>query len=236
MSRPFVSVLTPTYNRTQFISRLVDCYKAQTYPKESMEWIILDDGQEPCKDLIAKETKGLPNIIYIYKDEKMNIGEKRNILNKLAKGEIIVCMDDDDYYSPHRVLHVVEEFSKNPKIKLAGSSEMYMYYTDTKVIYKLGPYSSRHATNGTLAYRSTYAKTHKYDEMVVYSEERSFLDEYTHPMIQLNPMKVMLVMSHSENTFNKDKLREKETPFVKKTELTLEGFICDEALKRKFIA
>lgn len=236
MSRPFVSVLTPTYNRTQFISRLVDCYKAQTYPKESMEWIILDDGQESCEEVVTKETKGLPNIRYIYKEDKMNIGEKRNILNKLAKGEIMVCMDDDDYYSPHRVLHAVEEFIKNPKIKLAGSSEMYMYYTDTKEIYKLGPYSARHATNGTLAYRNTYAKAHLYDEMVIYAEERSFLDEYTHPMIQLNPMKVMLVMSHSENTFNKDKLREKVSPFVKKTDLSLDSFISDEALKIKFLA
>lgn len=236
MSRPFVSVLTPTYNRIQYISRLVDCYKAQTYPKESMEWIILDDGQELCKDIFEKETKGLPNIRYIKHEEKMNIGEKRNILNKEAKGDIIVCMDDDDYYNPERVSHVVEEFSKNPKFKLAGSSVLYIYYTDTKEIYKLGPYGPRHATNGTMAYRSSYAKTHLYDEMVVYAEERSFLDEYTHPMIQLNPNKVMLVMSHSENTFDKDKLRNRESQFIKKTTLTLDDFILDARLKKKFLA
>ena len=236
MSRPFVSVLTPTYNRTQFISRLVDCYKAQKYPKDRMEWIILDDGQESCKSILEKETAGLPNIHYIYLEEKVNIGEKRNILNKHAKGDIIVCMDDDDYYSPERVSHVVEEFSKNPKINLAGSSEMYMYYTDTKEIYRLGPYASKHATNGTLAYRSSYAKKHVYDEMVIYAEERSFLDEYIHPMIQLNPMKVMLVMSHSENTFNKDTLRQNLSPLVKKTNLSIDAFILDTDLKKKFLA
>jgi len=236
MSYPFVSVLTPTYNRTQYISRLVDCYKAQNYPKDRMEWIILDDGQESCKSILEKETKGLPNIRYIYKDEKMNIGEKRNILNEEAKGDIIVCMDDDDYYSPKRVSHVVEEFFKKPNINLAGSSEMYLYYTDTKEIYRLGPYSPRHATNGTLAYRSSYAKTHTYDEMVIYSEERSFLDEYKYPMIQLNPMKVMLVMSHSENTYDKTNLRKSVSPMVKKMTLTLDDFISDATLKKKFLA
>ena len=101
---------------------------------------------------------------------------------------------------------------KNPKIQLAASSEMYMYYTDTKIIYKLGPYGPKHATNGTLAYRAAYGKTHIYDECVIYAEERSFLDEYTHPMIQLDSKKVMLVMSHSENTFDKDGLRNKNSP------------------------
>jgi len=235
MSRPFVSVLTPTYNRVQYFSRLIDCYRAQIYPKTYMEWIILDDGQESCKTILETEAKDLPNIRYIQHIEKLNIGEKRNILNKEARGTIIVCMDDDDYYSPYRVSHVVEMFAKNPKIQLAGSSEMYMYYIDSKKIYKLGPYGPKHATNGTLAYRAAYGKTHTYDESVIFAEERSFLEEYVHPMIQLDSKKVMLVMSHSENTFDKDVLRNKDSPYVKLTTLTLEDFI-PEPLKNKFLA
>jgi glycosyltransferase involved in cell wall biosynthesis len=233
MSKPFVSVLTPTYNRVEFIPRIVACYRAQIYPKDRMEWIILDDGQESCKDILDQETKGLPNIRYIHLEEKVNIGEKRNILNKEAKGDIIVCMDDDDYYSPERVSHVVKKFSENPKLSIAGSSIIYMYFTDTKDIYKLGPYGPNHATNGTMAYRKEYAKMHQYDEMVTFAEERSFLENYIHPMIQLDPMKVMLVMSHPENTFNKTNLR-KESEFVKKTTYTLNTFIKDEAINRLF--
>jgi len=200
-----------------------------------MEWIILDDGQESCKTILETEAKDLPNIRYIQHIEKLNIGEKRNILNKEARGTIIVCMDDDDYYSPYRVSHVVEMFAKNPKIQLAGSSEMYMYYIDSQKIYKLGPYGPKHATNGTLAYRAAYGKTHTYDESVIFAEERSFLEEYVHPMIQLDSKKVMLVMSHSENTFDKDVLRNKDSPYVKLTTLTLEDFI-PEPLKNKFLA
>jgi len=228
---PFVSVLTPTYNRLRFIPSLIECYKSQTYPKESMEWIILDDGQESCKELIEKEMKNIPNIRYIYNSEKLNIGAKRNILNKEGRGDIFVCMDDDDFYSPERVSHVVKKFTLNPQIQLAGSSEVYMYYTDSKEIYKLGPYNKHHATNGTLAYRKQYAKTHVYDEMVTFAEERSFLDEYKNSMIQLDPMKVMLVMSHSENTFNKNQLREEESPLVKKTNLKIKDFIKDINLR-----
>ena len=41
-----VSVVTPTYNRRMFIPTLIEIYKAQTFPKEKMEWIIIDDGRD----------------------------------------------------------------------------------------------------------------------------------------------------------------------------------------------
>ena len=229
--KPFVSVLTPTYNRRKFIPSLIQCYKSQDYPKDHMEWIILDDGQEPSKDLFDTLAADIPNIRYIHTEKKENIGVKRNLLNQLAKGDILVSMDDDDWYHPERVSHVVKKFQMNPSIDLAGSSEIYMYYSDTEDIYKLGPYGPRHATNGTLAVRSSYAKTHTYDEYVTFAEERSFLDEYKHPMIQLDPLKVMLVMSHSENTFEKDELRKNLSPFVKKMPLKIKDFIKDPILR-----
>ena len=47
-----VSVVTPTYNRRMFIPTLIDIYKAQTYPKEKMEWIIIDDGTDKIEDMV----------------------------------------------------------------------------------------------------------------------------------------------------------------------------------------
>jgi len=231
MILPFVSVVTPTYDRARFIPSMVECYKSQTYPHNRMEWIVLDDGTEKIETLFKSLTKDLPNIRYISLEEKLNIGAKRNRLNDEAKGDIIVAMDDDDWYSPHRISHVVSAFTKYPNHTIAGSSEIYMYYSDTHSIYKLGPYHQNHATNGTMAWRASYAKQHRYDETVTYAEERSFLKEYKYPMIQLDPKKTMLVMSHSENTFDKSKLREDSSnPFVKKTNLRLEDFIKDKEL------
>ncbi len=200
-----------------------------------MEWIVLDDGSEKVGSVFLELTKDLPNIRYISLDEKLNIGAKRNRLNDEAKGEIIVAMDDDDYYPPERVSHVVARFTANPKIDLAGSSELYMYFTKQQTIIKLGPYGHSHATNGTMAWRQRYAKTHRYDESVTHAEEKSFLEDYKHPLIQLDPFKVMLVISHSENTFNKEIFLTEESPFVKKTVLKIRDFIKDRAL-REFYA
>ncbi len=238
---PFVTVVTPTYNRRRFIPYTIECYKAQTYPLKRMEWIILDDGQDKVGDLFAEAAKTIPNIRYISLDEKLNIGAKRNRLNDEAKGEIIVAMDDDDYYPPERVDYVVKSFKKNPKIELAGSSEIYMYYTDIHQIYRLGPYNEKHATNGTMAWKSSYSSKHRYDENVTHAEERSFLENYVNPMIQLSdPFKVMLVMSHSENTFDKKSMRDQEEemrkngqqhPVIRKTTMEIKAFIKNKALR-----
>jgi glycosyltransferase involved in cell wall biosynthesis len=226
-----VSVVTPTYNRRKFIPTLIEIYKSQTFPKDKMEWIIVDDGRDKVEDLFKEASKSIPNIRYIYSDEKLRLGAKRNVLNEEAKGNIIIAMDDDDYYPPDRVQTVVNAFLLYPSIDLVGSSAMLLYYVDLKKIYMLGQFSENHATNGTMAWRNTYAEKHTYDEYVTHAEERSFLDEYSHPMIQLDPFKVMLVMSHSENTFDKKKMREVENnPLVKKTGMKLTDFIKEKEL------
>jgi glycosyltransferase involved in cell wall biosynthesis len=237
---PFVSVVTPTYNRRRFIPHLITMFEHQDYKKTRMEWIILDDGQDKVKDLFDEAAKRLPNIRYIALDEKLTIGAKRNRLNEEAKGSIIVAMDDDDYYPPCRVSAVVNAFKQKQyaNYELAGASEIYMYYSDIKTIYRLGPYNANHATNGTMAWKATYGKSHLYDESVTHSEERSFLEDYKHPMIQLDPFKVMLVMSHSENTFDKKTLRDQESPFIKKTDMKLKAFVNQKHEKdlREFFA
>ena len=229
MSRPFVSVLTPTYNRRRFIPALIKCFKAQDYPQSRMEWLILDDGTDKVKDLF--DAAGLTNVRYYSEEQKQNIGKKRNRLNELAKGDVVVCMDDDDYYPPERVSHAVTKLTSQKRALICGSSELYMYYTDNHSIYRIGPYNPNHGTNGTFAYYRKYFENHKYDETVTHAEEASFLNRYSEPMVQLKSEKVMLVMSHSENTFDKKKLRDQANPMFKLTSMKLQNFIKDASLR-----
>jgi glycosyltransferase involved in cell wall biosynthesis len=100
MSLPLVSIVTPTYNRRRFIPTLIRMIETQTYPRDRMEWIVYDDGQEAIGDLIDEAQHRLPLTIYIRSEEKQTLGEKRNRLNREAKGEILVAFDDDDFYAP----------------------------------------------------------------------------------------------------------------------------------------
>ena len=206
----------------------------QTYPRDRIEWIIYDDGQEPIGDLIDAARADLPKTKYIFNEDKLTLGEKRNKLNEEAQGDIIVAMDDDDFYFPERISAAVNALQKNPTVDLAGSSKIFMYFTDTKEVYEIGPYFKNHATNGTMAWRKRYAMSRRYDETVAFAEEKSFLEDYKNTLIQLDPMKVMLVMSHTDNTFDKTQLRYKENPLFKKTSLKLKDFIVDEGLREFF--
>jgi len=238
MSRqlPLVSIVTPTYNRRRFIPSLIKMIQSQTYPRDRIEWLVYDDGQEEIKDLLDAARANLPKLIFIWSEDKMTLGEKRNRLNDEATGEIIVAMDDDDFYFPTRVMDAVIALTSPTAVKydLAGASEVYMFFTDTKEIWKAGPYFEGHATNGTMAWTKSYAAKHRYDETVAFAEEKSFLENYKNPLVQLNPKSVMLVMSHSDNTFDKTELRHTGNKLLRKTSLRMTDFIKDPELHEFF--
>jgi glycosyltransferase involved in cell wall biosynthesis len=202
-----------------------------------MEWIIIDDGKDSVRDLFEEASQSIPNIRYIYLEEKVRIGAKRNLLNKEAKGNIIIAMDDDDYYPADRVQMIVNAFKKYPKVDLAGSSEMYMYYIDTKEILSIGPHHPNHATNGTMAWRKRYSDKHKYDEFVTNAEEISFLDYYKHQMIQLDPKKAILVICHQDNTVDKYELRTEHlsNPKTGKSKIKLTPYQLKDIVKEKIV-
>ena len=108
---PFVSICTPTFNRRPFIPFTIKCFEHQDYPKDRMEWIIIDDGTDLIEDLV----KDIPQVKYYkYTGDKMTLGKKRNIMHEKSKGDILVYMDDDDYYPPQRVSHAVNMLQTHP--------------------------------------------------------------------------------------------------------------------------
>lgn len=203
---PLVSVCTPTFNRRPFIPMIVQCFMNQTYPRDHMEWIIIDDGTDKVGDLL--KSYNIPQIKYIELPNKITLGEKRNMLHKHATGSIIVYMDDDDYYPPERVSHAVEMLQSHPKAMVAGSSEMYVYFKHINKMYQSGPFGPNHATAATFAFRKELLKDTKYDDHASLAEEKVFLKNYTVPMVQLDPLKTILVFSHDQNSFDKRKLLE----------------------------
>ena len=226
--KPFVSVCTPTYNRRHFIPFLIKNFKAQTYPKELMEWIVIDDGEDCVKDLF----EGVECVKYFRVEEKMKLGKKRNFMHTKCSGEIIVYMDDDDYYPPERVNHAVNRLRSQPKALASGSSCMYIYFKHIEKIVQFGPYGPRHATAGTFAIRKELLKETKYDDDKEMAEEKAFLKNYTVAFVQLDPMKTILCFSHDKNTFDKKKLLINPHPkFVKQTGMKCKVFIKDKEIR-----
>ena len=229
---PLVSICTPTFNRRPFFEATIKCYLHQDYPRELLEWIIIDDGTDPIEDVV----KDVPGVKYFRYEEKMTLGKKRNLMHEKCSGDIIVYMDDDDYYPPQRVSHAVHMLKTNPKAMCAGSSEVYLWFKHIGKMYQFGPYGPNHATAGTFAFRKELLEETSYEDNAALAEEKHFLKNYTVPFVQLEPLKSILVFSHEHNTFDKRKLLNNPNPkFCKESPRTVDEFIKEADLKKFFI-
>ena len=220
--QPFVSVITPTKDRPHFLKNILRNFFRQNYSLDLMELIIGDDSKKSNENLIPKHK----NIMYKHLD-KMSIGKKRNILCEMAKGDIIVFMDDDDFYHPDKVTLIVDNLWESDYM-VSGSSIMHVYYICYDTIFKYGPYNEKngktyHTTCGTMAFKKKYFENHKFPD-VNSSEEKIFLDNWNTEVLQLDSLKSILCIAHLDNTIDKHK-------FLKsgiKTDISLNQIITNK--------
>jgi len=227
---PLVSICTPTFNRRPFIPYIIKCVKNQTYPKHKLEWVIIDDGTDKIEDLV----KDIPLVKYVKFTDKMTLGKKRNIAHSNCKGDIIVYMDDDDYYPPDRIMHAVQTLQKNPRALCAGSSELHIFFKHVNKMYQFGPYGPNHSTAATFAFKKKLLEITGYDDNSTFGEEQHFLKNYTIPFVQLDVLKTILVFSHEHNTLDKKQLLEniEMNKFVNLSTKTVDDFMKDPELKK----
>lgn len=228
---PTVTLCTPTFNRRPFIPMMLKCFEHQTYPKDKIEWLIVDDGTDKIEDLVTH----IPQIKYFKYDEKMTLGKKRNLLNDKATGDIIIFIDDDDYYPPERISHAVKTLT-NSKALCAGSSAMFIYFKHINTMYLFGPYGPNHATAATFAFKRELLATTRFDENSSVAEERKFLKDYTVPFVQLEAKKSILVFSHNHNSFDKKELiRQMPNPNVHETTVVPADLVKENDILKFFM-
>ena len=134
-NKPSVTIVTPTYKRAEFLPKTRQGVEQQNYTGE-IEWIILDDSPEinpMFEDLDGTHIKKNIRVKYVHIPFWVNIGIKRNIINRLSKGSIIICFDDDDIQHPERVKHTVTKL-KQHKVPIAGSSITLLLFRSEGVV------------------------------------------------------------------------------------------------------
>jgi hypothetical protein len=201
---PLVSICTPTYNRQHLLPLLAQCIAEQSYPKDRLEWIVLDDSDNGQPSFAQNELSGVVTRYWHFR-KKMKQGRKRNLSHTLSRGDIIVYMDDDDYYPPERVSHAVERLLST-KALVAGSTYLPIHFVKLGQTWISGPFDRYHATAGTFAFRRELLATQSYEDEAESAEESFFLNKFSVPLVQLDPAKTILCMEHGENTFDKNKL------------------------------
>lgn len=96
---PFISILTPTYNRGKLLLPLYDSLKNLTF--KDFEWLIVDDGSEDDTEQYALSwiAHNIQNAEFPICYIKKSNGGKHTAINRgvrEANGELILILDSDD--------------------------------------------------------------------------------------------------------------------------------------------
>lgn len=102
-NKQLVSVIIPTYNRAQIVRRAIDSVLSQTYTNK--EIIVVDDGST---DHTAATLAAYGDQIRVLKQNNLGPSVARNRGIAVAKGEIVACLDSDDYWLPNKLARQVE--------------------------------------------------------------------------------------------------------------------------------
>lgn len=225
---PSVSIITITqFKRFECLKILFDLIKSQTYTN-IIEWVIVE-GSKSDQDILdnSKNILGFIDqvykcvcesgseckcicecsqikfkIIYVEKKSNVKLGELRNIGNKTSSGDIMVCMDDDDYYPIDRVEHAVKKLSQSNML-IAGCSGHLMYDYDFNILVQMKTFGPYHSINSCMAWKKNYLLTNSHDPEKEFGEEQSFTKNFTEPMVQLDPFSSVILSSHTSNTYSK---------------------------------
>ena len=212
--KPTVSIVTLLYNRSSYIPLLKFCVHQQTYPKSSLEWIIIDDGDIDRSNEFEEEF-----ITYVKFYKKINIGRKRQIGCNISSGEFIIFFDDDDYHFPHRIDVSVNKLQKVGSRFITGNSKMLICDTSSNRVYHCGPFHKNHCTANTMCFRKEIFQGTSFRNSDKSGEEAFFLKNWKIPVLQLDPLDSIICLAHEQNTISKDHLLKDE-----KFEKNLEDF------------
>ena len=196
---PPISIVTLTRDRRAFIPLLKYCRVAQSYPDSKIEWVIVDDGTDPIKDLITD----MPNVKYILVDTPMTIGAKRNLAVEYATHDILVMMDDDDVYPTNSILTRVATMLAEPAKKCLFSTVLPCYEIHKHVSFMNVPPAtlamSQRVSEATLCFTREFWTERQFpDEQI--AEGDAFIRGREHMCREVSPQDVIVSLVHSKNT------------------------------------
>src|SRR5439155_7278730 len=90
-----VSVVIPTKNRSALLAEAIERIECQSVPREQYEVIVIDnDSTDDTRSVLEEKARTYPNLRFGFQ-EKPGAAATRNAGLRLAKGEIILFIDDD---------------------------------------------------------------------------------------------------------------------------------------------
>jgi glycosyltransferase involved in cell wall biosynthesis len=192
--RPKVSVVVPTYNRTDLVKRCIDSLLKQT-GFNNYEIIVVDDGskKDPIPELRNKYASHIKSgKVRLFRKKNGGVASARNAGLKLARGQYLSLIDSDDIALPTRLRDLVQYLDNHPKkdfvharastiditgkrLKDAGPSKHFERFWNSGTLDRDAPKHLQSGTNCVHA-QTTMFKRKVYDKMK--DKKGRFFDEH----------------------------------------------------------
>jgi len=120
--KPDISVVVPTYKRTELLIRCLKALADQTIDKTRYEIIVVSDGPDMKTQEAAqgwKEVSGM-NVSFLHLREKKGPAAARNMGWQHAQGELMAFTDDDCIPDPHWLESFAAEYKGENQLVMSG--------------------------------------------------------------------------------------------------------------------
>lgn len=119
---PMVSVVVPIYNGEADLPELINCLLSQTYPKDRVEYLLVDNNSSDRTLTILKTSaENCPIIIRPLSENQIQSSySARNTGIRAAVGEIIVFTDADCRPQPQWLDELIQPFVNKEVVIVAG--------------------------------------------------------------------------------------------------------------------
>lgn len=117
---PKVSVVVPIYNGATDVLELISCFLAQTYPKQQVEYLLVDNNSSDRTFDLVQAASNSSISIRPLKEEIQSSYAARNTGIRAAVGEIIAFCDADCRPQPTWLESLIQPFVNTNVVIVAG--------------------------------------------------------------------------------------------------------------------
>lgn len=206
---PQISIVTLIYNRKKFFDLACHSIMISDYPKDKIEWIIVDDSDDPMEQnsdtivSVANSTTAF-KIVYVPLTGKRPISDKRNIGIEKASSNVILFMDDDDHYPETSIRRRVSWLTAHPWKPKAVACTTIACYDLVKGISAVNvppmdiPLEQR-ISEATLTFYKSWWAEKPFPKGVQVGEGEGFLVGRADDVLEMPPQQIIVAFSHGRN-------------------------------------
>ena len=222
MEYPLVSLITSTYNNPESLKILYECYKLTDYPRDKLEWIILDDGDKShdkifgndktvkyyyignsCKSFFynkmkKKEKKIMPKHKNHFYEYRLPKGMKYNILCHYSSHNIIMHFEEDCFYLTNHIKLRLEKLQNCVSSNIIGT---FCTYKPVSMVNNRSQktISNRKTFSECLAYTKQFWIEKKFNNQDIENISFNFLKKRIDKVNKINGIKIVVFLLTENN-------------------------------------